>query len=98
MGPKVRLVSEPNYLIRNVSNQFLDLTSNWIFQQLNIDNLHDQNLSFKGKSSDFVDVENRRYETSVTKKKSTLTMLLPDDNGKVHTGNKKITLLVFFVV
>lgn len=25
MGPNVRLVSEPNYLIRNVSNQFLDL-------------------------------------------------------------------------
>jgi len=60
-----------------------------LFRQLNIDNLHDQDLSFKGKSSGFIDVENRRYETSIAKKKSTLTMLLPDENGKINPGTSK---------
>jgi hypothetical protein len=56
-------------------------------QQVNIDSLHDQELNFKGKSSSFVKVDNRLYETAINKKKSTLTMLLPNKKGKVKAGN-----------
>jgi hypothetical protein len=54
---------------------------------VNIDSLHDQELNFKGKSSSFVKVDNRLYETTINKKKSSLTMLLPNKKGKVKAGN-----------
>ncbi len=66
----------------------MNLTKQWIlFYQVNLDDLHNQALSFSRKSVGSCEIGERKYENRTTKNKMALTMLMPNANGKVRPGN-----------
>jgi hypothetical protein len=58
--------------------------------QLKLDDLHDQQLVFTSKSKCQLTSGNRSYETVVSKKKSSLSLLLPNSKGKLKPGKKAL--------
>jgi hypothetical protein len=61
---------------------------------MNVDHLHNQEIHFKSKTKSLVQIGGREYEMSVSKEKSALNLLLPNQSGKTRTGSLRIAVKI----